>query len=480
MPPLFLPAGVIRNKDLTKVERLDPSQITENVTHSWYEYAGRRPGRAAPVPGRDEAEVHRARSRRTIGWTPPAKYTWLKSPRYDGLPMEVGPLSRMLVAYASGHPAREGTGRARADEARASAPRRSSPRSAASRRAPSRRSSSPRSRASGSTSSPPTWARHDLRIHDNSKWDPCTGRPRRRAPASTRRRAARSATGCASRTARSPTTSASCRARGTPGRATRSGQRGPYEEALLDTPVADAAKPVEILRTIHSFDPCLACGVHVLDGAQARDRASEAAMIGDKALAETVRVYVWEWPVRVVPLAHRGLDRGPLGDRPLHRQPVARHHRRGDAALADGPGEADSLLDGHRVRPRRSPAACGGCSSATTTHAGTSSSPRGRSAGWASARRSATTCSGFGSRRASSGHNPLAGMTYTFVFVIYFIMIGTGLAIYSVSAHAGSPLRWFQFLVPDLRRAVDGALAAPRVHVDADRLCACTTSTARC
>jgi Ni,Fe-hydrogenase I large subunit len=43
------------------------------------------------------------------------------------------------------------------------------------------------------------------------------------------------------------------------------GKRGPYEEALLGTPVADATKPLEILRTIHSFDPCMACGVHVLD-----------------------------------------------------------------------------------------------------------------------------------------------------------------------------------------------------------------------
>ena len=42
-------------------------------------------------------------------------------------------------------------------------------------------------------------------------------------------------------------------------------KRGPYEEALLNTPVADAARPIEILRTVHSFDPCMACGVHVLD-----------------------------------------------------------------------------------------------------------------------------------------------------------------------------------------------------------------------
>jgi Ni,Fe-hydrogenase I large subunit len=43
------------------------------------------------------------------------------------------------------------------------------------------------------------------------------------------------------------------------------GKRGPYEEALLGTPVADPEQPLELLRTIHSFDPCIACGVHVLD-----------------------------------------------------------------------------------------------------------------------------------------------------------------------------------------------------------------------
>jgi [NiFe] hydrogenase large subunit/hydrogenase large subunit len=43
------------------------------------------------------------------------------------------------------------------------------------------------------------------------------------------------------------------------------GQRGPYEEALIGTPVANIEQPVEILRTIHSFDPCMACAVHVVD-----------------------------------------------------------------------------------------------------------------------------------------------------------------------------------------------------------------------
>jgi hydrogenase large subunit len=43
------------------------------------------------------------------------------------------------------------------------------------------------------------------------------------------------------------------------------GKIGAYEAALLDTPMHDPHQPLEILRTIHSFDPCLACATHVLD-----------------------------------------------------------------------------------------------------------------------------------------------------------------------------------------------------------------------
>jgi hydrogenase large subunit len=43
------------------------------------------------------------------------------------------------------------------------------------------------------------------------------------------------------------------------------GQRGAYESSLLNTPVVDPSRPLEILRTIHSFDPCLACAIHVID-----------------------------------------------------------------------------------------------------------------------------------------------------------------------------------------------------------------------
>jgi Ni,Fe-hydrogenase I large subunit len=44
------------------------------------------------------------------------------------------------------------------------------------------------------------------------------------------------------------------------------GQRGAYEAALINTPIADPERPLEVLRTVHSFDPCLACAVQVIDG----------------------------------------------------------------------------------------------------------------------------------------------------------------------------------------------------------------------
>jgi len=43
------------------------------------------------------------------------------------------------------------------------------------------------------------------------------------------------------------------------------GQDGPYEAALKGHALADPKRPLEILRTIHSFDPCIACAVHVVD-----------------------------------------------------------------------------------------------------------------------------------------------------------------------------------------------------------------------
>jgi [NiFe] hydrogenase large subunit/hydrogenase large subunit len=107
--------------------------------------------------------------------------------------------------------------------------------------------------------------RGELRIHDNDRWDPstwpkeCTGAGFHEAP--------RGALGHWVHIKDGVIVNYQCIVPSTwnAGPRDSAGNRGPYEEALLGTPVADPEQPIEILRTVHSFDPCMACGVHVLD-----------------------------------------------------------------------------------------------------------------------------------------------------------------------------------------------------------------------
>ena len=101
-PTLFLPQGIIRGRDISKVEPFDPTKVAEYITHSWYAYQGGDDKSLHPFQGETAPNY--------TGPTPPyerldtdKKYSWLKSPRYGDEPMEVGPLARMLVAYVSGH-----------------------------------------------------------------------------------------------------------------------------------------------------------------------------------------------------------------------------------------------------------------------------------------------------------------------------------------------------------------------------------------
>jgi Ni,Fe-hydrogenase I large subunit len=105
----------------------------------------------------------------------------------------------------------------------------------------------------------------DLRICDNEKWDPstwpeeCMGSGFHEAP--------RGALGHWVHIRKGEIVNYQCVVPSTWNAGPRdAGQmRGPYEQAIIGTPIADPEQPLEILRTIHSFDPCMACGVHVLD-----------------------------------------------------------------------------------------------------------------------------------------------------------------------------------------------------------------------
>jgi Ni,Fe-hydrogenase I large subunit len=261
---LFLPRGIVREGNLARVEALNPDKITEQVAHSWYDY-----------PGGDRQALHPFKGETNPNYSGPqppyerldlsAKYSWLKSPRYEGRPMEVGPLARMLVAYASGRPARA---KALVDQALSSLG--VGPQALYSTLG---RVAARAIEAEVVVEKMGDWvaelgeqmARRDYRIQDTSKWEPaswpadCYGAGFHEAP--------RGALGHWVHIRNGAIVNYQCVVPSTwnAGPRDSAGQRGPYEAALVGTPIAKPEQPLEILRTVHSFDPCMACGVHVVD-----------------------------------------------------------------------------------------------------------------------------------------------------------------------------------------------------------------------
>ena len=263
-PQMFLPAGIIQGRDLTKIAAVDQNKVSEWVSHSWYNYSVGDDKGLNPFQGETTPNY--------TGPKPPferlnvdQKYSWLKSPRYDGVPMEVGPLARMLVAYASGRPARVkelvdkvlsslGVG----PEALFSTLGRIAARAV---------------EAQVIVESMNMWvqgladnmARRDYRIQDNSKWEPaswpkdCLGAGFHEAP--------RGSLGHWVHITNGSIVNYQCVVPSTwnAGPRDAQGRPGPYEAALVGTPVAKPEQPLEILRALHSFDPCMACAVHVVD-----------------------------------------------------------------------------------------------------------------------------------------------------------------------------------------------------------------------
>ena len=258
----FFPRGVVLGRDLATVLPLDPKNVTEYVTRSWYEY-----------PDGDKAAKHPAQGvtgPKYSGPKPPyeflktdEKYSWLKSPRYDDKPMEVGPLARTLVAYASGNqqvkllvdstlaklklPASAlfstlGRVAARALEADIMVSRLSD----------------------WVAQLDDNMAHGDVRLHNGDKWSPNSW------PKSAQgfgfHEAPRGSLGHWVEIEDKKIVNYQVVAPSTWNAGPRDAQeqRGPYEAALLETPIADPERPLEVLRTVHSFDPCLACAVHVV------------------------------------------------------------------------------------------------------------------------------------------------------------------------------------------------------------------------
>ncbi len=266
-PASFLiPRGVILNRDLSQVHSIDltaPDQVQEYVTHSWYSYTGGKDKGLHPYDGETNLDY--------TGPKPPYEYldvekdySWLKSPRWKGKPMEVGPLARVLMLYATGHePTRELATQAlqKLDlplDALFSTLGRTAARTLETKIIADAMS---------------TWYDNlianikagDVRTFNDAYWDPSTWP--RESKGVGYMEAPRGALAhwivigdgkIANYQAVVPST-------WNAGPRDAMGQDGPYEAALKGHKLQDPQQPIEILRTIHSFDPCIACAVHLVD-----------------------------------------------------------------------------------------------------------------------------------------------------------------------------------------------------------------------
>ena len=264
---LLVPRGAILGRDLSHVhEDVDlnaEADIQEFVAHSWYDYRGGKDTGLHPYRGETQLNYS--------GPQPPyenldtaASYSWLKSPRWKGHAMEVGPLARVLMLYASGHePTRELAHKALAQldlplEAMFSTMGRTAARTL---------------ECKIFADAMPQWydalmaniKAGDVRTFNDTLWEPSTWPSHAQGVGFTE--APRGALGhwIVIDDGRITNYQAVVPSTWNAGPRDAAGVEGPYEAALKGQSVQDPKQPLEILRTIHSFDPCLACAVHVID-----------------------------------------------------------------------------------------------------------------------------------------------------------------------------------------------------------------------
>lgn len=260
------PRGAILGRNLAEVFPVDPAdtqQIQEFVSHSYYDYSGGKDKGLHPWDGETKFNY--------TGPRPPYdfidvenSYSWLKTPRWKGHPMEVGPLSRMLVGYASGRDEYKQV----VEEAL----------TALNVPVTALFSTLGRTAARGLESRlVARWAKEfydqlltnikngDTRTANNEKWDPKTWPAEAKGVGMTEAPRGALAHWIVIRDQKIENYQLVVPSTWNASPRDGKGQLSAYEASLIGTPVENTDQPLEILRTIHSFDPCLACAVHVYD-----------------------------------------------------------------------------------------------------------------------------------------------------------------------------------------------------------------------
>ena len=258
--------GAILDRDLSRVYDVngkDENEIQEYISHSWYKYAGGNDIGLHPWKGETEFDY--------TGPNPPyeqlnveGKYSWVKTPRWKGNAMEVGPLARALVGYAKGNAEVKEV----VDEAlkKLDVP------------VTALFSTLGRTAARGlETRLIARWAKEfydelignlkngEVSTFTREKWEPSTWSAECEGVGLTE--APRGALAHWIRIKEQKIDNYQLVVPSTWNASPRDakGNRSAYEESLIGTPVAKDDEPLEIIRTIHSFDPCLACAVHLYD-----------------------------------------------------------------------------------------------------------------------------------------------------------------------------------------------------------------------
>jgi len=270
--------GVIYGDDFSTVNDFDPSLITESVASAWMKYSGN-----APLPP-SEGET-------TVAYTGPSlpyqsgtwlgdsqEYTWSKAPRYNGKPMQVGPLARVLLAYARGDTGVDAIGgtiqgtKDLVDKAAATLGISLKQLNSTGGRTLARAVECLTEAQTLAYDTFPTFVKNlaagDIDVFDASKWEPSSW-PKQSSGYSL----VEVARGMLShwvtiKNGAIENYQAVVPSTWNSGGRDEQGQMGPYEQSLAGDghhPLANVAEPLEPLRTIHSFDPCMSCAVHVLD-----------------------------------------------------------------------------------------------------------------------------------------------------------------------------------------------------------------------
>lgn len=263
-----MPRGIILNGNLSQIYDIDlkdTKQVQEFIDHSWYTYDGKKGNGVGKHPFNGQTELNYTGPKapfKTLDTT--KQYSWLKAPRWKEQPMETGPLARIMVGYAAGK-----------DEfvnlVDSTLQKLNLPMSAL-------QSAIGRTVARGlETVLIANWLRNDMDellknikngdqiTFDRTKWDPSTW------PSSAQgvgwAEAPRGALGHWIDIENGKTKNYQAVVPSTWNASPRDNNNllGAYEAALKGAQLLNKEQPLEIMRIIHSFDPCLACAVHLTD-----------------------------------------------------------------------------------------------------------------------------------------------------------------------------------------------------------------------